>query len=65
MIKNWKRNWKLQLGLILAAIGFLVPIPGPADDPVDFIGYGLILLGAVQAIMRALGEMHKKYDKTT
>ncbi len=32
------------VGLMLAVIGLFFPIPGPADDPVDWIGYLLIAI---------------------
>jgi len=38
-------------GLIIAAIGLFVPIPGPLDDPVDFLGYLITLLGIVKNLL--------------
>lgn len=38
----------VAVGLIISAIGFFVPIPGPLDDPVDFLGYLITILGIVR-----------------
>lgn len=42
----------LFTGIVLALIGLLFPVPGPADDPVDFIGYFLIIISATSTFVK-------------
>lgn len=32
------RGFIFAIGIILMAVGFVGPIPGPLDDPVDWLG---------------------------
>ncbi|EGQ8033374.1 hypothetical protein ABWK96_004517 [Vibrio parahaemolyticus] len=36
------------LGVVLAVIGLVFPVPLPFDDPVDFIGYLLIIVSMIK-----------------
>ena len=37
-----------QIGVLLAIIGLFFPIPLPFDDPVDFLGYVLMIVGMIK-----------------
>ena len=43
----------IVIGIIIAAIGFILPVPGPIDDPVDFIGYLIVVLGIIKRVLEA------------
>lgn len=38
----------LIVGIILSIVGLVFPIPGPLDDPVDYIGYAMIALDVIK-----------------
>lgn len=62
-----KKHWLLWIGLTISAVGFIIPIPGPADDPVDYLGYALTIVGGLQAILsgisRIVGAIGKANNK--
>ena len=53
----------IVIGIIIAIIGFILPVPGPIDDPVDFIGYLIVILGVVKRMFEAKRDKNKQVQK--
>lgn len=46
------------IGVILAIGGMFLPIPGPADDPIDWTGY-IMMAYSIYKTMTAKKEINK------
>lgn len=49
----------LIVGITLSAIGLIFPIPGPLDDPMDYIGYAITALTLVREILAKKNALTK------
>jgi hypothetical protein len=38
-------------GVALAVFGLVLPVPGPLDDPIDCVGYFLMIISVISKVL--------------